>query len=80
METLDTWLETDSLCFTSVACGLCETHVDFVFPVSQFPHDSTLGEQMLQCLQSSLKYEQDPDTGAEQLSRSIPQQEGIHWT
>ena len=44
MGTLDTQLETENLCFTSVSCGLCEAHGDTVLPVSQFPSNSTLGE------------------------------------
>jgi hypothetical protein len=34
MGILDTWIETENLCFISVTCGLCEAHVDTVFPVS----------------------------------------------
>lgn len=39
---MHTWLETENLCFTSVTCRLCDAHVATVFPVSQFPSNSTM--------------------------------------
>ena len=68
MGILDTWMETENLCFISVTCGLCEAQVDTVFPVPQFPCNTTLGLQMLQGLQDSLKYEQQPTLGQDSCS------------
>ena len=81
---LDTGLETETWCFPSVTCGLWEANVATVSLFLRFPAtDSTLGEQISQCLQGSLKHEQGPDTGAGRLPRSAASltaclQETIH--
>ena len=64
VETLDMCLE--NLCFTSVTCRLCDAHVATVFPVSQFPSNSTIKGKMLQSQQIALIM----NTGAGWLSRS----------